>query len=158
MSTYEIISIVALSIPAVLTVTGWVSPSTLNRRRLLQYSEILSNLPDGYERNRWLVIVNNQSEQARLAMRKRIDSDDVMAFISLVLAIVIVAGMAFSEEFRAIFQEAHPILRYIPVAMFAGLNFLVVRTWIRRSNEKRSELLHEEKENKRRDKSESASQ
>jgi hypothetical protein len=144
---YEIISLViaALSIPTLFTVTGWLSPSTRKRRKLMQFSQILSNLPEGYERDRWKVIVDSQSKDARLAMRKRIDSDDVVAFIILALSVVIAIGLATSEDVTAAFQEANVIQRYLPIALFVGMNFLVVRKWIRISSEKRAEERYEEK-------------
>lgn len=144
---YQIISLViaALSIPALFTVTGWLSPSTRKRRKLMQFSQILSNLPEGDERDHWKVIVDSQSKDTRLAMGKRIDSDDVLAFIVLALSVVIAIGLTTSEDVTAAFQEAGFIQRYLPIALFVGMNFLVVRQWIRRSSEKRAEARYEEK-------------
>lgn len=147
MPFYDIFNLVIaiLSIPALVTLAGWLSPTVRKRRRLAQYSQILSNLPGGYERERWKVIVDNQSKDARLSMRKRFNSDDLMAWLGVITAVFILIGFLCSEEFRVIFQGIHPIWDYFPVTISGFMILFSIRTWVRRSSEKRAEILQHEK-------------
>lgn len=147
MNLFEISSLVIpiLTAPIWLSILGWLNSRIRHQRRLTQYSQILANLPKGYERDRWQVIVDDQSKDARLAMKIRTDSGDIFPIIVFGLSVLTALGMMFSEGFESIVQDFHPLFRYIFLAVFVVTGLFSIRSWNGNRKAKQKEAEQHEK-------------
>lgn len=148
MNLFEISSLVIpiLTAPIWLSILGWLNSRIRHQRRLTQYSQILANLPKGYERDRWQVIVDDQSKDARLAMRMHFDSDDVWSVITIASSVFIVVGLIFSEDFRTILDYVHVLWRYTSLVLLVGFGLFSIHRWKVGRKNKLIEALRQEKE------------